>query len=316
MDKIELIYPIITTIVGVVLGFGFDLLIDLIQHNREAKTEAEKQKEELLIIPPAMKSERENQKQKEQQRKIKRLLIFAFLGLLVGVVLMLVSGRENPPLLPTETANNEQGTTETPVIEREIILDERLFDTTFQDVLKGDCRIQTESDGTVIHGFLDDQYFIASPGTNGYIAVCHEAIFEEPAVIEINVQPENRDATFLEFGIIAGWEGISSEYKTTDGCMVKVSVENQEAKLVFKEYDGEKADSIGIPLELVNANENTQLRVFIGLDHKAVVEIEGKMVGEFQFDYCSDGPIGLVGATENQEEILFNNLRVFEGAIE
>ena len=182
-----------------------------------------------------------------------------------------------------------------------------LLDMSFTEVGDGSC---DKYDAKIL-GYEFHKYYIQPLSSQGYISACKSGNWGPKVSLEVEAYPEG-DLSFFGYAVIVGWQGNSSG--TTDACMfgVKRTVGAQTASEAFvkQRIDG-KEKTLGrkvLPFSLDNNPHN--IRVVFLTDSLAVGYIDNQFVGEFEFDHCSKGQIGLVAWGTGETKIYFDNFRL------
>ena len=204
--------------------------------------------------------------------------------------------------IPVDIQNAPNGVINTPIPHGP-----RLLDMSFTEVGDGDC----DKYDSKILGYEFHKYYIQPLSSQGYISACKSGNWGPKVSLEVEAYPEG-DLSFFGYAVIVGWQGNSSS--TTDACMfgVRRTVGDQTISEAFvkQRIDGKEKmlDKKVLPFPLDDNLHN--IRVVFLTDSLAVGYIDDQFIGEFEFDHCSKGQIGLVAWGTGETKIYFDNFRL------
>ena len=203
---------------------------------------------------------------------------------------------------PISVENDPNAVIKTPIPRGPLLLD-----MNFTEVGDGSC----DKYDSKILGYEFHKYYIQPLSSQGYISACKSGNWGPKVSLEVEAYPEG-DLSFFGYAVIVGWQGDSSG--TTDACMfgVRRTTGSQTISEVFvkQRINGKEKmlDRKVLPFSLDNNPHN--IRVVFLTDSLAIGYIDNQFVGEFEFDHCSKGQIGLVAWGTGETKIYFDNFRL------
>lgn len=161
-------------------------------------------------------------------------------------------------------------------------------------------------------GYEDQKYYINPKSQSGYIAVCHgEGNLEPEGTLQVSAYPES-DPGYYGFGVLFGWEG--GDRSTTDACIVGVRRYGayQTTEAVFLEANDNEWTRETLQLADVRlSNEPSTLRVTLDEDGWAQAYFNNSFIGDYRFENCKKGPIGLIAWNLQDGKIYFDDLKIY-----
>lgn len=288
---------IIIALISAVIPILGNILLELMRNN---KSEAQHSQKIGVLLPQGV-----NVLAKKKKRNwiitILIALVFAIAGYVISRIVFPPSGSSSTPV-STDSQNDPNGVINTPIPHGPLLLD-----MSFTEVGDGSC---DKYDAKIL-GYEFHKYYIQPLSPQGYISACKTGDWGPKVSLEVEAYPEG-DLSFFGYAVIVGWQGNSSG--TTDACVfgVKRTVGAQTASEAFvkQRIDGiEKTlDRKVLPFSLDNNPHN--IRVVFLTDSLAVGYIDNQFVGEFEFDHCSKGQIGLIAWGTGETKIYFDNFRL------
>lgn len=182
-----------------------------------------------------------------------------------------------------------------------------LLEMSFTKVGDGYC---DDYDDNIL-GYEIHQYYIQPLSSRGYISACRSGDWGPQVSLEVEAYPDG-DLSLFGYGVIIGWQGNSSG--TTDACIfgVRRTVGAQTVSEVFvkQRIDGVERTLGKETLDFSLDNKPHRIRVVMLTDSLAVGYIDDQFVGDFEFDACIKGKIGLVAWGTGETKIYFDDLRL------
>lgn len=288
---------IIIALIGAVIPVLGNVLLESMRNNKGKDQQPHKKG---IFIPPGVNVPAKNEK-RNWIITILIALVFAIAGYVISRIVFPPSGSPSTPA-SIDIQNATNGVIKTPVPHGPLLLD-----MSFTEVGDGSC----DKYDTKILGYEFHKYYIQPLSSQGYISACKSGNWGPKVSLEVEAYPEG-DLSFFGYAVIVGWKGNSSG--TTDACMfgVKRTVGSQTASEAFvkQRIDGKEKtlDRKVLPFSLDNNPHN--IRVVFLTDSLAVGYIDNQFIGEFEFDHCSKGQIGLVAWGTGETKIYFDNFRL------
>jgi hypothetical protein len=208
-----------------------------------------------------------------------------------------------PTISPTPTNDNPAPTpTLTP-----IPIGPELLRLDFIRASDGNC----DTHDSNILGYESGQYYIQSPASNGYIAQCASGDWGPRVSIEVEAYPRG-DLAFWGYGLIIGWHG--SDGRTTDGCFLSVrrtsGIEPVSEVIAIQRIDRVQEtiyrENLPVPLE----TRPQKLRLVMVTDSLGIGYLDDQFIGQFEFNGCTKGRIGMVAYGTGDTRVYFTNLKL------
>jgi hypothetical protein len=159
-------------------------------------------------------------------------------------------------------------------------------------------------------GYENNQYYI-QPESNGYIAVCHARDDLPPAgSLQVTAWSDTEPGDIFGYAVLFGWKGQGRN--TTDACMLGIRHKGSATQAFYSSrVDGERVAFTQELRSLTLDNSPHTLRVVLYPDYRAFGYLDERLFVEYQFDECTEGPIGVMAWGPGDQKIYFDDLKLF-----